>query len=54
MLVDFKVYSWLLILAFIFKHIMNFELWVINIEVFVTIAVFVIILCLFDRISRGC
>ena len=54
MLVDFKVYSWLLILAFIFKHIMNFELWVVNIEMFVTIAVFVVILSFFDCIRCGC
>ena len=54
MLVDFKVYSRLLILAFIFKHIMNFELWIINIELFVTIVVFIIILSFFDCIGRGC
>ena len=54
MLVDFKVYSWLLVLAFIFEHFVDFELWIVNVEMFVLITVFIIILSFFNCIRRGC
>ena len=54
MLVDFKVYSWLLVFAFILEHFVDVELWVVYIEVFVTIAVLIVILSLFYCIGRGC
>ena len=42
MLVDFKIDGWLLVLALILEHLVDFERWVIQIEMFVAIGFFVI------------